>query len=72
MRNVDYSQALNEALREEMLRDENVFVIEVAKHALLCVVYRDHDAPGLITRWTRSAANRLEKHYDALTEARVF
>ena len=51
---------------------ESVFVIEVAKRALLCVVYRDHEAPGLITRWTQSAAHRLEKHYDALTEARVF
>ena len=40
--------------------NESVFVIEVAKRALLCVVYRDHEAPGLITRWTQSAAHRLE------------
>ncbi len=51
--------------------NESVFVIEVAKRALLCVVYRDHETPGLITRWTQSAASRLAKHYDALTEARV-
>ncbi len=50
---------------------EDVFVIEVAERALLCVVFRDHNAPELITRWTESAANRLREHYDALTEARV-
>lgn len=50
---------------------DNVYVIEVAARALLAVVFRDHAAPGLITRWTASAASRLEQHYDALTEARV-
>ena len=48
---------------------ESVFVIEVAKRALLCVVYRDHEAPGLITRWTRGAANRITTQYDKLVEA---
>lgn len=50
---------------------DDVFIIEVAERALLCVVYRDHKAPELITRWTHSAANRLAEHYDALTEART-
>ena len=51
--------------------EEHVFVIEVAERALLAIVYRDHAAPGLVRRWTQSAAHRLEDHYDALTEARV-
>jgi len=50
---------------------ENAFVIEVAETALLCVVYRDHEAPVLITRWTQSAANRLAEYYHQLAEARV-
>ncbi|NJN14648.1 MAG: hypothetical protein HC813_03265 [Planctomycetes bacterium] len=50
---------------------EDVFTIEVAERALLCVVYRDHAAPELITRWSESAAERLREHYAALTEARV-
>jgi predicted regulator of Ras-like GTPase activity (Roadblock/LC7/MglB family) len=50
---------------------ENVFVIEVTSRALLCVVFRGHGAPGLITRWTRSAASRLAEHYDSLSEARA-
>ncbi len=50
---------------------DSVFLIEVADRALLCVVYSDHNAPTLVTRWTKSAANRLVKHYKALTEARV-
>jgi len=50
---------------------ESVFVIEVAERAILCVVFRDHGAPGLITRWARSTAKRLVEHYKALTEARV-
>lgn len=50
---------------------EDVFVSEVADRALLCVVYRDHGAPELITRWAESAAERLREHYAALTEARV-
>ena len=51
---------------------ENVFVIEVGDRALLCVVYRDHEAPSLITRWTRSAANRITVHYNQLVEATAF
>jgi predicted regulator of Ras-like GTPase activity (Roadblock/LC7/MglB family) len=50
---------------------DDVFIIEVAERALLCVVYRDHKAPELITRWAQSAANRLAEHYDALAESRV-
>ena len=50
---------------------ESVFVIDVADTALLCVVYRDHEAPILITRWTQSAAHRLAKHYHELADARV-
>ncbi len=51
--------------------EESVFVVEVAKRAILAVVYTGHAAPSLITRWSAAAANRLEKHYEALTEARV-
>jgi predicted regulator of Ras-like GTPase activity (Roadblock/LC7/MglB family) len=50
---------------------ESVFVIEVSERALLSVVYSDHGAPGLIRRWTHSAANRLAEHYEVLTEARA-
>jgi len=50
---------------------ESAFVVQVADRALLCVVYRDHAAPALITRWALSAASRLAEHYTALTEARV-
>ena len=50
---------------------DSVFVIEVADRALLCLVTTDHNAPAIVTRWTESAANRLVKHYKALTEARV-
>ncbi|MCZ6786440.1 MAG: roadblock/LC7 domain-containing protein [Planctomycetota bacterium] len=50
---------------------DSVFLIEVADRALLCVVYSDHNAPALVTRWAKSAAKRLVKHYKALTEARV-
>jgi hypothetical protein len=50
---------------------ESAFVIEVTGQALLCIVFRDHEAPGLITRWTQSAAHRLAEHYEALLEARA-
>jgi len=50
---------------------ESVFVTEVASRALLCVIFSDHDAPGLITRWAASAAHRLAEHYSALSEARL-
>jgi len=50
---------------------DNVFVIEVAERALLAVIFRDHGAPALILRWTASAAGRLARHYQSLTEARV-
>jgi predicted regulator of Ras-like GTPase activity (Roadblock/LC7/MglB family) len=50
---------------------ENVFVVEIRKGALLAVVCSDHDAPGLIRRWTRSVVGRLGKHYDALLGATV-
>jgi hypothetical protein len=50
---------------------DSVFVVQVAARALLCVIYSDHSAPHLITRWSRSAAKRLEQHYHALTEAQV-
>jgi len=49
---------------------DSVFVIEVTENALLCVVYRDHGAPALITRWAQSAAGRLAEQYHALLEAR--
>jgi predicted regulator of Ras-like GTPase activity (Roadblock/LC7/MglB family) len=51
--------------------DGSIFVVEVAERALLCVVFRDHAVPGLIMRWTHSAAARLAAHYEALAEARV-
>ena len=51
--------------------DHSVFVIEVSDRALLTIVYSDHNAPALVTRWTKSAASRLVSHYKALTEARV-
>jgi len=51
--------------------NESVFVVEVAKRAILAVVYTGHAAPGLITRWAAAAAGRLESHYDKLTEVRV-
>ncbi|MHC4956100.1 MAG: roadblock/LC7 domain-containing protein [Planctomycetota bacterium] len=51
--------------------EQSVYVTEVAERALLCVVYEDHQAPELIERWTGSAAHRLVKHYDDLTQARV-
>jgi len=50
---------------------ESVLVCQVAERALLCIVYRDHAAPALVTRWTETAASRLADHYAALTEARV-
>ncbi len=50
---------------------ESVFVIEVAERALLAIIYSDHNAPALVSRWTQSAASRLRGHYEALTEARV-
>ena len=50
---------------------ESVLVAQVAERALLCIVYRDHAAPGLVARWTETAAGRLSHHYAALTEARV-
>ncbi|MHC4547764.1 MAG: roadblock/LC7 domain-containing protein [Planctomycetota bacterium] len=50
---------------------ESVLVVQVAERALLCIVYRDHAAPGLVIRWTGTAASRLAEHYGALTEARV-
>lgn len=50
---------------------ESVLVAQVAERALLCIVYRDHAAPGLVARWTETAAGRLSHHYEALTEARV-
>lgn len=50
---------------------ESVFVIEVASRALLAIIHEGHAAPGLIYRWTVSAAGRLADHYVELTEARV-
>ena len=50
---------------------ESVLVAQVAERALLCIVYRDHAAPGLVARWTETAAGRLSHHYAALTEARI-
>ena len=51
--------------------DESAFVIEVTPRVLLCIVYEGHEAPGLIGRWSHSAASRLAEHYEQLTESEV-